>query len=977
LVSLQRAANMLSSEMDSDDEPGPSRPLARTAAAAATQAPLSKNSRTSMPPAAVYSNDPAIDASPLVQHASKSDASSNWGSGRPIPLLMFGEDDETREESPQQPPLLSVQNNQSGSRRGRPSADGKRARTVAPGVPKRQFTSPLNVRKNDGTREEPPQQIPPFLVQNNQSRRGRGRPRADQPRVLRSQTLVHEIHERQITRPLIVPTLSAIGYARFAAARTVIVKTLTNARRKTEWKPAVSEEEPVDSHDEKIDQFILENDGKDGAWWDALTDRMTAKKQEFSFDYIITCEPNLTPETLAKNPKNAVLIKWTDFAIPTWTCVKDVNKKRGNSDQVIMMMNRLKIHGHLEKRCKEKLENGQDFHQIYKHRWLDRVDDIGDYVTDPRAKYLNRALAFEWRINYEYKKAYEAMGVPPPPPIYVMNWVDDAPVPGMDMPLKFITRNQPSAKVAAVLANTNEMEWVKCSACTLTCSVPKEHWHRMTPCCGVLYGARMHYDASKLNSRVAEPEHEENMMKEIVVDLEKPGKDTRLTSNEIEASIVVECVEACMCNGSVAKDRMNVKEGEKEKKNDEEKRGGKAAKVAKIDTQKGKKKTDKAKPARKPAKLNCRQMVVQRGRQVSLVIFRELGAKGWGLRAGELIDRNQFVTEYVGEVQTASEQEEHHVGSHYSFGMRFGWGENVYASDRVRNLPKRRRNTKAIRKHRPFSIEATNMGNESRFINHSCEPNLVAAVVYVERNGEFYHRVAFFARRTILPGEELTFDYFPGKDDIKMWKSMFDECQCKTESCKFKDFGSDTEDDKDDADSVYSVDSFMSDNEEYLREVEIKRKEKKKRRREKRKERKENGEAVEEKKKEKKKSFAVNDMKRDPLDILTERFGGDRKKAEQTMQSRQLKGVLGLFMTKPFNAEAQKVMLDEAREIINRRRKEEIEEKKRKKKKEENEEKERKEKEEEMKMVKEEKENDDAMMEVQHRAPKRKSSVLE
>lgn len=52
-------------------------------------------------------------------------------------------------------------------------------------------------------------------------------------------------------------------------------------------------------------------------------------------------------------------------------------------------------------------------------------------------------------------------------------------------------------------------------------------------------------------------------------------------------------------------------------------------------------------------------------------------------------------------------------------------------------------------------IDATRMGGIARFINHSCDPN--CGVEKWEVNGE--ERCGIFARRTIVPGEELNFDY--------------------------------------------------------------------------------------------------------------------------------------------------------------------------------------------------------------------------
>lgn len=51
------------------------------------------------------------------------------------------------------------------------------------------------------------------------------------------------------------------------------------------------------------------------------------------------------------------------------------------------------------------------------------------------------------------------------------------------------------------------------------------------------------------------------------------------------------------------------------------------------------------------------------------------------------------------------------------------------------------------------------MGNLSRFINHSCAPNLAMYCVFVDNVDARTPRLALFARRRIRRGEELTFDY--------------------------------------------------------------------------------------------------------------------------------------------------------------------------------------------------------------------------
>ena len=52
----------------------------------------------------------------------------------------------------------------------------------------------------------------------------------------------------------------------------------------------------------------------------------------------------------------------------------------------------------------------------------------------------------------------------------------------------------------------------------------------------------------------------------------------------------------------------------------------------------------------------------------------------------------------------------------------------------------------------PLCVDATYYGNESRFINHSCEPNLKSFNIVTEVEGHTYHRISLFASRNIHAG---------------------------------------------------------------------------------------------------------------------------------------------------------------------------------------------------------------------------------
>ena len=75
-------------------------------------------------------------------------------------------------------------------------------------------------------------------------------------------------------------------------------------------------------------------------------------------------------------------------------------------------------------------------------------------------------------------------------------------------------------------------------------------------------------------------------------------------------------------------------------------------------------------------------------------------------------------------------------------------------------------------------IDAGVDGNAARWINHSCEPNCEAIE---EEDG----RVFIYAKQTIRPGEELTYDYrlsIDGKVGKKLRKAY--ACHCGADNCR-------------------------------------------------------------------------------------------------------------------------------------------------------------------------------------------------
>ncbi len=76
---------------------------------------------------------------------------------------------------------------------------------------------------------------------------------------------------------------------------------------------------------------------------------------------------------------------------------------------------------------------------------------------------------------------------------------------------------------------------------------------------------------------------------------------------------------------------------------------------------------------------------------------------------------------------------------------------------------------KIIRIDEDTAVDGAVGGNETAFINHSCDPNAFMRVVPGEK-------VAIFARRDIQPGDELTIDYRdPDHPEV---------CKCGAANCR-------------------------------------------------------------------------------------------------------------------------------------------------------------------------------------------------
>lgn len=82
----------------------------------------------------------------------------------------------------------------------------------------------------------------------------------------------------------------------------------------------------------------------------------------------------------------------------------------------------------------------------------------------------------------------------------------------------------------------------------------------------------------------------------------------------------------------------------------------------------------------------------------------------------------------------------------------------------------------------PLCLDSMFYGNEARFINHSCDPNVLSFNLTGQVDSNVYHSIGLFASRKILIGEELTLDYQWDKNDLTISQDV--PCLCGSLKCR-------------------------------------------------------------------------------------------------------------------------------------------------------------------------------------------------
>ena len=94
------------------------------------------------------------------------------------------------------------------------------------------------------------------------------------------------------------------------------------------------------------------------------------------------------------------------------------------------------------------------------------------------------------------------------------------------------------------------------------------------------------------------------------------------------------------------------------------------------------------------------------------MIFRTSDGRGWGVKTLDVVRKNQFVMEYVGEIITNEEAEQR--------GKVYDAAQQTYLFD-----------LDLASMEASYAIDAYHYGNVSHFINHSVRLSLVCVIDYL------------------------------------------------------------------------------------------------------------------------------------------------------------------------------------------------------------------------------------------------------
>jgi [histone H3]-lysine9 N-dimethyltransferase len=182
---------------------------------------------------------------------------------------------------------------------------------------------------------------------------------------------------------------------------------------------------------------------------------------------------------------------------------------------------------------------------------------------------------------------------------------------------------------------------------------------------------------------------------------------------------------------------------------------------------------------------NCRNRVTQKGVRIHFEVFKT-GNRGWGLRSWDAIRAGSFICEYVGEVIDDANINLNDIEDDYIFQMSCPGERTLKWNFGPELIGEQSTNVSADTfETLPIKISAKRIGNISRFMNHSCAPNVFWQPVQFDHEDDHRPHIMFFALKHIPPMTELTYDYGDvGADPSGVRSPRAKNCLCESSNCR-------------------------------------------------------------------------------------------------------------------------------------------------------------------------------------------------
>ncbi|XP_015570661.1 uncharacterized protein LOC8285689 isoform X2 [Ricinus communis] len=187
---------------------------------------------------------------------------------------------------------------------------------------------------------------------------------------------------------------------------------------------------------------------------------------------------------------------------------------------------------------------------------------------------------------------------------------------------------------------------------------------------------------------------------------------------------------------------------------------------------------------------NCINRISQQGIKYRLEVYRTRN-KGWAVRSWDFIPSGAFVCEYIGVLRQCADLDNVSENDfifeidcwHTMHGIGGRERRQGDVSKHARYLVEKMDEAQS---ETEFCIDGASCSNVTRFINHSCDPNLFVQCVLSSHHDIRFARIVLFAADDIPPMQELAYDYGYALDSVigpdgKIKKSP---CYCGTSECR-------------------------------------------------------------------------------------------------------------------------------------------------------------------------------------------------